>query len=233
MCFGRAIRLLRKHLRSEAFPSLIRSACLFGPCWLERRSVSERYFGLWCYVNWRSCLDIARDAKVAIFREGFFSLGVEGGGFRGYFGRCKLFLEAGSRLEIFGYVEVGRGSLIWLRSGSKVKIGAGTYFSGSNKLISSSAVEIGEGCAVGWGVSICDEDFHHLEVDGVVGPRTSPISIGSGVWIGQDAKILKGVSIGDGAVIAAGSVVVKDVPPSALVAGVPAKVVRTNIRRVD
>lgn len=52
------------------------------------------------------------------------------------------------------------------------------------------------------------------------------VSIGNDVWIGADAKIMQGVTIGDGAVVAAGAVVVKDVEPYAIVAGVPAKVMK-------
>jgi maltose O-acetyltransferase len=53
-----------------------------------------------------------------------------------------------------------------------------------------------------------------------------PVTIGAGVWVGARAMILPGVTIGDGAVIAAGAVVTKDVPANTVVAGVPATVVR-------
>ena len=59
--------------------------------------------------------------------------------------------------------------------------------------------------------------------------RTSPIVIGNHVWIGRRAMIMKGVTIGDGAVVAAGAIVTKDVPPNCVVAGVPARVVKENI----
>jgi virginiamycin A acetyltransferase len=59
---------------------------------------------------------------------------------------------------------------------------------------------------------------------------SNPPHIGNDVWIGINATILQGVTIGDGAVIAAGSVVVKDVPPYTIVAGVPAKIIK---RRFD
>jgi acetyltransferase-like isoleucine patch superfamily enzyme len=55
--------------------------------------------------------------------------------------------------------------------------------------------------------------------------RVAPVDIGDDVWIGRGALVLPGVTIGDGAVVAAGAVVTKDVPAGSVVAGVPAKVV--------
>ena len=54
-----------------------------------------------------------------------------------------------------------------------------------------------------------------------------PIHIGSNIWFGASVTVTPGVSIGDGSVIAAGSVVTNDIPPNSLAAGVPAKVIRT------
>ena len=59
------------------------------------------------------------------------------------------------------------------------------------------------------------------------GVSTSPVTIGDDIWIGANAVILPGVTIGSHAVVAAGAVVTKDVPPHTLVAGVPAKVIKT------
>ena len=56
---------------------------------------------------------------------------------------------------------------------------------------------------------------------------TAPIRVGRGVWIAAGATVLQGVTVGDDAVVAAGAVVTKDVPPRMLVAGVPAKVIRS------
>ena len=55
------------------------------------------------------------------------------------------------------------------------------------------------------------------------------MNIGNHVWIGENSMVLKGVTIGDGVVIAASSVVTRDIPPHSLVAGIPAKVIRENI----
>ena len=58
------------------------------------------------------------------------------------------------------------------------------------------------------------------------GVSTNPVTIGNDIWIGANAVVLPGVTIGDHSVVAAGAVVTKDVPPHSLVAGVPAKVIK-------
>ena len=65
--------------------------------------------------------------------------------------------------------------------------------------------------------------------NGIAKEITKPIIIGDHVWIGKNALILKGVTIGNGAIVAAGSVVVKDVSAKTLVAGNPAKVIKDNV----
>ncbi|MBY5377327.1 hypothetical protein HFN07_28555 [Rhizobium leguminosarum] len=77
-------------------------------------------------------------------------------------------------------------------------------------------------------VIIRDWDGHTI----VGRPDKAPIRIGNHVWIGMRAVILKGVTIGDGAVVAAGAIVTKDVPPGAVVAGNPAKVVKDGVQWV-
>ena len=67
---------------------------------------------------------------------------------------------------------------------------------------------------------------HHLRID-EQGVSTTPVTIGHDIWIGANAVILPGVTIGDHSVVAAGAVVTKDVPPHTLVSGVPAKIIKT------
>ncbi len=90
-------------------------------------------------------------------------------------------------------------------------------------------ITLGKGCAIARDVIIRDNDAHQLLNTGH--KIAKDIYIGEHVWIGTRAIILKGVTIGDGAVVAAGAVVTKDVPAKCLVAGVPANVIRENVER--
>jgi acetyltransferase-like isoleucine patch superfamily enzyme len=76
-------------------------------------------------------------------------------------------------------------------------------------------------------VTIWDSDIHSIE--GNKRPTTQTVIIGNHVWIGTNVVILKGVNIGNGAVISAGSVVNRDIPSHSLAGGVPAKVIKENI----
>ena len=78
-------------------------------------------------------------------------------------------------------------------------------------------------------MNIIDGNGHELIIGGKPRPRTRPLTIGDHVWIGTGAMVLGGVTIGDGAVVAAGSVVTKDVPGKVIVAGNPARVVREDV----
>lgn len=90
-------------------------------------------------------------------------------------------------------------------------------------------IEIGRGCAISKRVMIRDSNNHDILTTSDY-KITEPIKIGNNVWIGMGATILPGVNIGDGAIIAAGSVVNKDVPAYSLVGGVPAKVIKQGVR---
>lgn len=108
---------------------------------------------------------------------------------------------------------------------ARLEIGAHTYLNERCQISVFDRVTIGAYCAIAWDVHMTDSDQHIL--DGK--PYSAPITIGDRVWIGARSTILKGVTIGDGAVVAAGSLVTKDVPAGALVAGSPARVVRTGV----
>lgn len=105
----------------------------------------------------------------------------------------------------------------------ELKTGAGVS---SSQLIANVGIEVGEGSMIGAGCLICDSDMHEVPLGSGKAKAMAPIKIGKKVFIGARSIILKGVNIGDGAVIGAGSVVTTNVPTGALVAGNPAQVIR-------
>lgn len=126
-------------------------------------------------------------------------------------------------------VEIGDFSF---HNGCYLNIADNAYFSAKSGFANShtqvyckKSISIGEHVFIAENVVIRDGDAHHL----IGSDRYAPVIIGDDVWIGTNAIILKGITIGDGAVIAAGSVVTHSVPPKCLVAGVPAKVIRENV----
>lgn len=108
--------------------------------------------------------------------------------------------------------------------GARLTIGRGTYLNRDTVVVCHEQVSIGADCKISYRVIIMDTD-EHLVPGGA--RLTSPVVIGDGVWIGAGATILKGVTIGEGAIVGAGSVVTKDVPCRAIVAGNPARVIRS------
>lgn len=117
------------------------------------------------------------------------------------------------------------GSRIYVLRGAYLEIGSDTTFNANCLVIASKRIIIGRDCKIAWGVQIVDSDHH--QHDGQ--PVTSEVVIGDHVWIGAEAMVMKGVRIGSGAIVAAGSVVVNDVPERSLVAGNPAIVKRTDV----
>ncbi|GIG69606.1 acyltransferase [Phytomonospora endophytica] len=104
-------------------------------------------------------------------------------------------------------------------------IGEGTWIGAFTVIDGSGGLTIGAGCDISCGVHVythstvrrCVSGRAHADVD------RAPVSIGDRVFVGANAVIMMGVTIGDEAVIAAGAVVTRDVPPRTVVAGVPAR----------
>lgn len=110
--------------------------------------------------------------------------------------------------------------------GGRLEIGRGTFVNAGASLCAGELVRIGSRCQIGPRSMIVDTDFH-VAGDALRRSRPSPVVLDDLVWVGAAAMVLKGVHVGRGATIAAGSVVTKDVPAGAMVAGVPARVIRT------
>lgn len=106
---------------------------------------------------------------------------------------------------------------------AEIHIGNNCGFSGV-RIKSEVGIFIGNNVTVGANSLIMDRDGHRE----ILGTQPAPVHIGDNVFIGMDCRILKGVTIGEGAIIGAGSIVNKDIPAHAIAAGVPCKVVRIN-----
>jgi acetyltransferase-like isoleucine patch superfamily enzyme len=105
-----------------------------------------------------------------------------------------------------------------------LEIGQGTFMNDGVNLCAKSSIKIGANCKIGDMTYIYDTDFH--QVSPQYPTKCAPISIGSNVWIGANSMILAGSKIGDHSVIAAGSIVVGEIPAKTLAAGSPATVIR-------
>ena len=110
-------------------------------------------------------------------------------------------------------------------AGGHLEIGNNVFINYGSSLVASAQVRIGDDCLIGTHVMVMDCDFHRVE-DKAWDTTGEPIVIEDRVWLGNRSMVLKGVRVGHDAVVAAGSVVTKDVEPRTLVAGVPAAVVR-------
>jgi acetyltransferase-like isoleucine patch superfamily enzyme len=110
-----------------------------------------------------------------------------------------------------------RGTLLFAGPDATIEIGAQAGLS-TCQVIAHTRITIGERTLVGAGCAILDSDMHQIPLGGGRPIQTAPVTIGCDVFIGARSLILKGVTIGDGAVIAAGSVICRDVPPATMAA---------------
>ncbi len=142
-----------------------------------------------------------------------------------------LYVAKSASLEVDAF-DVYAGSRINVNAGAKLSLGSG-YMNYDCVIDCFDSISIGHNVVISERVVLRDSDNHSMKDIGAMSPDKSadsaPIVIGDHVWIGMNVIVLKGVTIGEGAIVAAGSVVNKDVPPHCLVAGVPARVVKTDV----
>lgn len=134
-----------------------------------------------------------------------------------------------------------RGQLLTFAAGGHISIGEWTYVGEGSRIWSEASVLVGSHVLIAHLVDIHDTDSHpldwgvrRLDAEAILsgrGPRpdstrAAPVLIEDDVWIGFKASVLKGVRIGRGSIVAAGSMVTKDVAPWTLVAGNPARTIR-------
>lgn len=137
--------------------------------------------------------------------------------------------------EILG-VNIGHNVLIYygaeIRSPKNLKIGNGTIIGDRATLDARNGIVIGSNVNFSSNVSIWTEQHDHRDPYFRCTQPKKAVEIGDRAWIGSNVEILPNVIIGEGAVCAAGCVVTKDVPPYAIVAGIPAKVIGTRSKEL-
>lgn len=139
-----------------------------------------------------------------------------------------LLIGKGALLKVKSNFKIFSGASIYVNDNATLTLGSG-YINSNITLHCFQQIDIGEDVAIGENVHIRDSDNHFIISDKNF-KITKPVRIGNHVWIGTNVLILKGVTINDGAIIAAGSVVTKDVPANCLAAGIPAKVIKTDVQ---
>jgi acetyltransferase-like isoleucine patch superfamily enzyme len=144
-------------------------------------------------------------------------------------------LQIGERVYIAAYTYVCLGNdPLFKGDRASLSIGEGTYIGEFNNIrAGGGSITIGKNCLVAQHVSIIASN-HSTSRDKTINEQPwsttdNFVHIGDDVWIGCGVQVLPGVTIGNGAIIAAGSVVTKDVAPFAIVAGVPAKKISERV----
>jgi acetyltransferase-like isoleucine patch superfamily enzyme len=109
--------------------------------------------------------------------------------------------------------------------GKNLTLGRDVFINLGCRFQDTGGITIGDGTLIGHGTTLTTLN-HHVDPDRRADTMPRPIRIGRKVWLGAAVTVVPGVTIGDGAVVGAGAVITKDVPANAIVAGVPAKVIR-------
>lgn len=141
-------------------------------------------------------------------------------------GKIRIELQEQGDLQIGEFIMTAGPCYIKCTRHAHCKIGNRVFMNHNCSITCSNEITIGDNCNIANNVVIVDHN-HKLGLMGVVdGLESTPVHIGKNVWIGANSTILRGVSIGDGAVIAAGAVVNTDIPSHEIWGGVPAKCIR-------
>jgi acetyltransferase-like isoleucine patch superfamily enzyme len=194
--------------RRSGLPALVRFL-------LRNRMLTPKYAGLALRLLWRRYLT-PTGRRMAL--------------------RGMLFLGGGVQLQIGPAARVTFGRWVWIGHGTKIRCHEGEVRIGDKTVLGQECtisayqhVSIGEQCIVADRVMLIDFDHNVAEVERPIrtqGIYKRDVRVGNNVWIGYGAQILRGVSVGDNAIVGASAVVTKDVPANAVVAGTPTRVVR-------
>ena len=214
----------KKTLLKKVIKYLLKS--MVHPCHFVRNL-------LWkfdCHVSGRinvyahCAIDLHKGAKIKI-NNGILNIGVKKN--RKSKAETRLFMDTNARLNINGSRSLMYNSDIQVFKDAELSFGSGNCNSGL-QIVCAEKISIGKETYIGRDVWIRDNNGGHTIVQTGY-TNSAPVIIGDFCWIGSNVVIMKGVTIGDGSVIAANSVVTSNIPPHSLASGNPAQVVSENI----
>lgn len=197
------------------------------------------FFRIYQYLKYRLTLLFSQRSAVASLERWHTEFSPSQVEFKGF---CRIRIADGSRVSIGDGFICNSGPMfsIGVASCSKIEVGSGAvliigHHSGmsNTSLLCMKNITIGHHVNIGDGCMIMDSDFHSLHWEDRMDretdtdrAKTSAVTIGDAVFIGARSIICKGVTIGEHTVVAAGSVVVSDIPANCLAGGNPAKVIK-------
>jgi acetyltransferase-like isoleucine patch superfamily enzyme len=139
-------------------------------------------------------------------------------------------LAPGAKVQVGAGCHLRRGVELKVDGGARLRLGARVHLGPWSTLSALDDLEVGDDCLIAEGVSIRDHDHAITRWDlpyATQGHAIAPVRLGPNVWLGAHVTVVKGVTLGAGCVAAAGAVVTRSFPPGSLVAGVPARLLRT------
>lgn len=135
-------------------------------------------------------------------------------------------LDPGARLIVGADTYVASGVYLHVAHGATLRIGSDSFIGNNCVIMAKQEISIGDGAAIAEHVSIRDHDHVLGQRPLTGGLDVAPVHVGDDVWLASKATVTRGVAVGNGAVVAAGAVVTRDVVARTIVAGVPARLIR-------
>ena len=187
---------------------------------VERRMVTPQYLNLYRRALWHRSRALATGNNVEFQGLTFTGRRVEFRARRGH-----------GRLVIGPWCWIGNDNKLRAHEG-QLTLGAKVVMGRDNVVNCYLDVEVGDASILADWIYVCDFDHRFERLDMAIkdqGIVTSPTRIGGDVWIGEKASVLRGVDIGQGAIVASHCLVNRDIPPFSIAVGVPVKVVRSRL----
>jgi acetyltransferase-like isoleucine patch superfamily enzyme len=182
-------------------------------------------FGGWFIVSRRTRIKIGRRSKVTIARGSFFFVGFV------HYGPTPAAIHIGrdATLSVEGTVLIRKAARVFVHDGAHLEMHSGSGVADYTTVTCFDHIVFHEGSGTSWYCNVMDTNGHVVVVDGDPKPASAPIVFAPKALIGSFVTVLPGVTIGEGSLVAAGSVVTKDIPPHSLAGGNPAKILSQDV----